>query len=151
VARVTSSATDDATRAEWRELGFFYELDGDLQQWRLIGSRSGLLGFRDLVLDYAAAPAHATESKHAYHGPRSQLGMMTWPDPGIDVDGISGSVDDFRHLAALVERKLSGAQPGDRIRIGRDYAPASDYVLVLDLREDAFDPASVDRMLRDDG
>ena len=151
MAQVTSSATDDGTRAEWGELGFFYELDTDLQQWRLIGSRSGLLCFRELLLDYAATPAHATESAHAHYGPRSYLEVMTWPDPGIDAHAIFGSVDDLRHLAAIVERKMSGAQPGDRIRIGRDYAPASEYMLVLDLREDGFDPASVDSTLRDDG
>ncbi|HET6350938.1 MAG TPA: hypothetical protein VFG89_02260 [Coriobacteriia bacterium] len=147
---MTSSATGDATRAEWRKLGFFYELDTDLQQWRLVGSRAGLLGFRDVVLDYAAAPEHATASSRAHVGPRAQLAMITWSDPGIEADGISGSLDDFRHLASLVERKLSGAQPGDRVRIGRDYAPASDYVLALDLREDGFDPSSMDRMLRTD-
>ena len=148
---MNSSAADDATRAEWRELGFFYELDGASQQWHLMGSRSGLLGFRDLLLDYAAKPAHATQSEHARYGPGSHLEVLTWPDPGIDSHAIFGSLDDLRHLAAIVERKLSGAQPGDRIRIGRDYAPASDYSLALDLREDGFDPASVDRMLRDDG
>jgi len=139
---VTSSAADDATDAAWRELGFFYELDDDLLQWRLIGSRSGLLCFRGLLLDYAALPAHAAKSEHAHYGPHSHLEIMTWPDPGIDAHAIFGSLDDLRHLAAIVERKLSGAQPGDRVRIGRDYAPASDYVLVLELRQDGFDPAS---------
>lgn len=141
---MTSSATNDAIRAEWRQLGFFYELDGDLQQWRLIGSRSGLLRFRDLLVDYAAAPVHASASEHALYGPSAELQIMTWPDPGIDADGIFGSLDDLRYLADIVERKLSGSQPGDRIRIGRDYAPASDYALALDLREDGFDPAAVD-------
>jgi len=148
---VTSGATDSATANEWRALGFFYELDVDLQQWRLIGSRSGLLCFRDLLVDYAATPARATASEHAHYGPRSSLEIVTWPDPGIDANAIFGSLDDLLHLAAIVERKLSGAQPGDRIRIGRDYAPASEYVLVLDLREDGFDPASADRALRADG
>lgn len=148
---MTSSASADAIRAGWRELGFFCELDDALQQWRLIGSRSGLLGFRDLLLEYAADPAHATQSARAHYGPGARFEIATWADPGIDAHAVFGSLDDLRHLASIVERKLSGAQPGDRIRVGRDYAPASEYSLALDLRTDGFDPASADRMLREDG
>lgn len=146
---MTNSATANAIRAGWRELGFFYELDDALQQWRLTGSRAGLLGFRDLLLNYAADPAHAVPPAHANYGPGLRLEIATWPDPGIDAHAVFGSVDDLRHLASIVERKLSGAQPGDRIRVGRDYAPASEYSLALDLRTDGFDPASADRMLRE--
>lgn len=148
--RVTR-ATDAAARDEWRELGFFVELNEELQQWRIAGSRAGVLSFRDLLVEYAARSASTFDSAGKSPSSRVRFEITIWPDPEIDERGISGSLDDLRHLAAIVERKLSGARPGDRIRIGRDYAPASDYVIALDLRVDDFDPASEDHGLRGDG
>ena len=49
-----NEAANEATRKEWQDLEFFYELDDDRKEWRLIGSRSGLLKFRDLLMDYVA-------------------------------------------------------------------------------------------------
>jgi len=40
-----SEATNNATRREWRELGFFYDRDDENKVWRLTGSRAGLLRF----------------------------------------------------------------------------------------------------------
>ena len=141
---MTRIATDASARDEWRELGFFYELNKDLQQWRFVGSRAGLLRFRDLLVDRVAKSTNADDSGDVDHRPLVRFAITTWPDPEIDDHGVSGSLEDLRHLATIVERKLSGARPGDRVRIGRDYAPASDYVLALDLRGDDFDPASED-------
>ena len=43
------SETQDHTREEWRELGFFYDRDDDAKEWRLRGSRDGLRRFARLA------------------------------------------------------------------------------------------------------
>ena len=64
-----SDATNQATRREWRELGFFYERDDASREWRVTGSRSGLQRLRDLLLDYVADPRNRAESEHEHYGP----------------------------------------------------------------------------------
>lgn len=49
-----SEETNVATRAEWRELGFYAGCDQSAQAWHLVGSAAGLLNFRDRLLSYAA-------------------------------------------------------------------------------------------------
>jgi hypothetical protein len=59
----------DKAAQRWRELGFFAELDDKNQTWKLSRSRARLLRFRDILLEYAAAPRHSVESEHEHYGP----------------------------------------------------------------------------------
>jgi len=54
-----SEAINRATIREWRDLGFYYYRNDAAREWRLVGSRSGLLGFRDALFRYAADPRHS--------------------------------------------------------------------------------------------
>ena len=76
-----SDATNRMTR---RELGFVYDKDDDRKESRLVGSRSGLLRFRDLLLEYSADPRNAKKSEHEHYGPYMYLEIMTWPEAGFD-------------------------------------------------------------------
>jgi hypothetical protein len=69
---------------------------------------------------------------------------MTWPDAGVDRHAIHGSLADLTRLAKLVETKLSAAKPGSLIHIREEFGSDSPYTLLLDVRSDAFDPASLD-------
>jgi hypothetical protein len=144
-----SEATNNATRREWRELGFFYDRDDDNKVWRLTGSREGLLRFRDALLSYAADPCNASDSEHEHYGPYSYLEIMTSPKAGLDDHAIHGSVSDLRRLSALIDAKLATAHSGSTLRIREEFAPDSPYALVLDVREDGFDPAAEDPLLLD--
>ena len=132
---------------EWRELGFFYDRDDENRVWSLTGSRAGLLRFRDALLSYVADPCNASDSEHEHYGPYSYLEVMTSPNAGFDHHAIHGSVADLARLSALIEAKLATAQPGSSIRIREEFAPDSPYALVLNLREDGFDPAAADTLL----
>jgi len=44
----------------------------------------------------------------------------------------------------LIERAASSVQPGAVVRIREEYAVDGDYALVLEFRDDDFDPASTD-------
>jgi len=46
------------TRRERRELVFFYDRDDKTREWRLVGSRSGLMRFRDALLEYVDDPGN---------------------------------------------------------------------------------------------
>jgi hypothetical protein len=142
-----SDATNQATREEWRALGFFYNRDDEAKEWRLVGSRSGLLKFRDLLLRYAANPGHAQQSEHDHYGPYMYLKVMTWPEAGFDDDAIRGPLPDLARLAGVVEARVAGATPGSVLRIQEEFAPKSPYALILDVREDEFDPAAADPLL----
>src|ERR1035438_7741098 len=78
-----SDATNRATTQEWRELGFFYDRDDRARVWKLTGSRSGLLRFRDLLLSYVADPCNALEAEHEHYGPYAYLEVMTLPRGGV--------------------------------------------------------------------
>jgi hypothetical protein len=141
-----SDATNERTRKEWRELGFFYHRDDQQKVWRLIGSRSGLFQFRDVLLEYADDPSNDYESEHEHYGPY-YMEIMTWPEPGFDDHAIRGSLPDLKRLAAIVDTKLAMAQPGETIRIRDEFAANSPYVLIMEVRSDDFDPAQADPTL----
>ncbi|MCH8815028.1 MAG: hypothetical protein IH957_08045 [Chloroflexi bacterium] len=142
---------DEATRREWRELGFYYKLDHDAKEWRLTGSCDGLLRFRDLLLAYVVNTRREGVSEHEHYGPYSYLEVMTWPEAGFDDHAIRGSLADLARLASLVEARLSDAQPGASIRIRDEFAADSPYALVLNVRDDGFDPVIADEALTNDG
>jgi hypothetical protein len=72
---------------------------------------------------------------------------MTWPDAGFDGHAIRGPLPELRRLGTLVEAKLAAAQPGERIFIQSEFSANSPYALILDVRDDGFDPAKADPML----
>ena len=136
--------TEEQIKQKWRELGFFCELDDHKRTWTLTGSRAGLLYFPDLLLGYVNDPENATDGTHKHYGPYGSLEIVTWPEAGIDSQAIRGSLAALTHLAELVEVKLASAEPGSPISIREEFAPDSRYTLLLDVRPDGFDPASVD-------
>jgi len=112
-----SDATNEATRREWRELGFFYDRNDQQKLWELIGSRSGLMRFRDALSEYAEDPNNDYESEHKHYGPYLYLEIMTWPEPGFDDHAIRGSLPDLKRLAAI-ERLMRGLHPVRAKRAG---------------------------------
>jgi hypothetical protein len=134
----------DKAAKEWRELGFFAELDTRKRIWKLTGSRAGLLRFRDILLAYVSDPRNAAKSEHEHYGPYGSLEIMTWSDAGFDDHAIHGSLADLTRLAKLVDTKLETAKPNSSIRIREEFAKESPYSLLLDVRGDEFDPASAD-------
>ena len=146
-----SDARNEAIRREWRKLGFFYDLDDASREWRVTGSRSGLRRLRDLLLAYVADPRNRAESEHEHYGPYHYLEVMTWSEAGIDDHAIRGTLADLERLARIVEARVNQAVPGATIRSREDFAASSPYSLVLEVREDDFDPATADASLRDGG
>jgi len=142
-----SEAVNTATRQEWRELSFFYDRDDEAQIWRLVGSRAGLLRFREALLLYVANPHNAATSEHEHFGPYMYLEVMTWPETGFGGHSIRGPLPELARLANLIGSKVAVAQPGSSVRICDEFASNSEYSLILDVREDGLDPAAADPCL----
>ena len=94
-----SDALYEVLRQEWRELGFFYDVDDQARVWKLVGCRAGLLRFRDLLRSYAADPRNELKSEHWHYGPYGYLEVMTWPEARFDDHAIRGSLADIARLA----------------------------------------------------
>jgi hypothetical protein len=71
---------------------------------------------------------------------------MEGPRIQLDAPDLFGN-EVAESLASLVEAKVGAMTPGSNVRIGDEYAGGTPYALMLDLREDDFDPASLDANL----
>jgi hypothetical protein len=135
------------TRQDWREFGYYYDIDDTAKEWHLHGSASGLLNFASSLEAYAANPANASISEHEHLGPHMYLVLTTWPTAKLDGHGVFGQPSDLLRLAGLVRKYLASASAGQVVRIGQEYAPFAEYSLCLHVHQDGFDPASLDPQL----
>ena len=140
-----SEATNEATRREWRELGFFYDRNDEAKEWHIVGSKQGLATFARLIQRYASNPRNEALSEHDHFGPYMYLKIATWSTPEITDEWIAGPLKDLSQLSSVIEDKLRELKCGDRVMLRQSYAPTSPYDLVLEMRDDDFDPARADR------
>ena len=61
---------------------------------------------------------------------------------------IHGKTRDIEKLALLVEEKISEGVVGDRFVIDEEYSLQNEVALEFELREEGFDPGSLDPYLR---
>jgi hypothetical protein len=139
-----------ATREEWRELGFFYDYDEPGCCWRLVGSRNGLLRFADLLTSYAADAVNEQLSEHNHFGPYMYLKLITQNEREITDHAICGTLADFRNLSVLAQEIISSSAPGSTFSIGDEYAAETKSTIHFEVREDDFDPADADPLLSKD-
>jgi hypothetical protein len=137
----------DQTRREWRQLGFFYDWSDERNEWRIVGTRSGLSALADRLRLYASNPRNAALSEHEHLGPYMYLKITTARDRRIDADGIHGSLSDVLALATLIQAAVEGLDPSRHARICSEFSTSSLGGIRLELRPDGFDPASVDDTL----
>ncbi len=147
---MTTEKMNQVTREEWRELGFFYDFEKESSCWRLIGSRSDLLKFCDILNAYADDSRNEQISEHEHYGPYFYLKLMTWEEAEITENAICGTLSDFRRLAAIVENKSNASSAGSTFIIGDEYTEGSKAILKFEVREEGFDPASADPLLQSD-
>ncbi len=144
-----SEATKQATRDEWRELGFFYECTTAPPCWRFVGSATGLEELVKLLDAYILNPSNQSFSEHEHYGPYCYLKVQTSDSPEIDGESIRGTLADLARLRDLIAHGLRELCPGQSLVIGGEYSPRVDFPLLLEMREADFDPASVDPELSD--
>ncbi len=136
-----------ATKREWQELGFFYESDDAGREWRMVGSKNGLLRFAELLWKYSENPGNKKISEHNHYGPYMYLKIMTWTEPLITKSDIRGTLLDFGKLADLISSKIKSSRPGEILVIDKEYSQKNEFVLKLFVKEHGFDPAKADPAL----
>ena len=139
-----SEAVNEATRREWRELGFFYDRDDNAKRWHIVGSPEGLRSFAKLVAAYSADPNDDALSEHAHFGPYMYLELGTWGMPEITDHWVAGPLSSLAALAQHIERSIPSMRVGGATSVRSAFAPDAAYDLVLELRADSFDPARED-------
>lgn len=106
----------------WRELGFYCHHDTKNREYRLIGSRSGLSKFPDLLRAYVADPRNEMAFEHEHYGPYG-LEVMTSSKGGMDDHAIHGPLPKLAELALIIEAKLNRAVAGDGFQFGKSLLP----------------------------
>ena len=137
-------AANDATRRAWRELGFFCGRDSAAKEWRIVGSVKGLRKFAAEIRKYASNPAHDRLSEYTHFGPAMNLELGTSHQTEITEQWIGGPLADLLRLATLIERSAQANVVGKRIALRSNFSPMAPYELILDVHDEAFDPALAD-------
>lgn len=139
-----STEINEATRREWRELGFFYDRVDSAKEWRIVGSKEKLRGLGTILRDYVADRRNETISEHEHYGPYMYLEIGTWTSPEITDHWTAGPLEELLKLAEIVESRLDKANAGDEVKLRETFAPTSSYELVLEVKDESFDPAVAD-------
>jgi hypothetical protein len=135
---------NESTRKAWRELGFYCGKNDAAKEWRIVGSVAGLRKFAAEIRAYASNPANDRLSEYAQFGPAMNLEIGTSHQPEITEQWIGGPVADLLRLATFIERSVQANVVGKSVALRSNFSPMAPYELILDVRDDAFDPASAD-------
>ena len=141
-----SKTTNEATRQEWRDLGFFYDVIEDRREWLIRGDRNGLLRFADLLSDYSANSRNASLSEHDHYGPYSYLKIVTWSSADINRHDIRGTIEDLKNLGQVVREAMKCTVSNEFV-VREAFAPGALYSIRFMLEPDGFDPSSADIQL----
>jgi hypothetical protein len=123
-----TAKVNQRTRQEWKDLGFFYDLDTGAKEWRILGSADGLLLFAKLLREYAENPNNDTLSAHSHYGPYAYLEIGTSSKAEITDHWIAAPLNDLRELASLVRERIANAKAGDRLSFRKVFAPESHMI-----------------------
>jgi hypothetical protein len=132
---------------EWRELGFFYSVDDLNKRWLFFGPKKSLLSFADKLSEYTKLPLHKNISEHKHFGPQEYLKVITSKEPGINSQGISGSLEDIERLANILRREMESAEVNDKISIDKQYSENPNYSICITVMDDDFDPSLLDHSI----
>ncbi len=135
---------NEVTRKAWRELGFYCGKNDAAKEWRIVGSVAGLRKFAAEIRAYASNPANDRLSEYTQFGPAMNLEIGTSHQPEITEQWIGGPVADLLRLATFIERSAQPNVVGKSVALRSNFSPMAPYELILDVRDDAFDPASAD-------
>lgn len=141
-----SKLAAEITSKEWQELGFFYISNEELKCWDIYGSRSGLGKLVSMLNQFSLRKEPYGEHQHI--GPHYYLTFTSAPSPVIDRKGIWGRAEDFKKLADLVGHKLSSSKIDDQLNIKEEFNEAAEFCLSLHVKDETFNPASLDQQLR---
>lgn len=133
-------------KAEWKELGFYYDFEKttDKPEWRFFGSKEGLTNIIGILDKYVTNPANNSISEHEHYGPHIYLKIMTWTSPTITDSYIAGTIEDLTILKSIIAEQLSKAAIGDTFYLGNYYGIDNTADAKFIVMKNDFDPSSMD-------
>ncbi|MCG3778793.1 MAG: hypothetical protein JW388_1520 [Nitrospira sp.] len=134
----------ESTRRAWRELGFYCGKNDAVKAWYIVGSVTGLRKFASEIRSYASNPANDRLSEYTQLGPAMNLEIGTSHQTEITEQWIGGPLADLLRLATFIERSVQANVVGKCLNLRSNFSPMAPYELILDVREESFDPASAD-------
>ena len=72
------------------------------------------------------------------------LEIGTWSQPEISDHWIAGTLQELSSLASVIKGAVDHAKVGDCVSMRQDFAANSPYDLILEIRDNLFDPAKED-------
>lgn len=141
---MATEAAKEVTRLAWRELGFFCGKNDAAKEWRIVGSVKGLRKFAAEIRAYASNPANDRLSEYTQLGPAMNLEIGTSHQTEITEQWIGGPLADLLRLATFIERSVQDNVVGKCVALRSNFSPMAPYELILDVRDESFDPASAD-------
>ncbi len=141
---MASDAAKEVARKAWRELGFYCGKNDAAKEWRIVGSVTGLRKFAAEIRAYASNPANDRLSEYTQLGPAMNLEIGTSHQTEITEQWIGGPLADLLRLATFIERSVQANVVGKCVNLRSNFSPMAPYELILDVRAESFDPASVD-------
>ena len=138
---------DQRIKDEWRELGFYYNLEesANKSEWKFYGSKQGLYNFVKLLEDYTDNSANDFLSQHDHYGPYNYLKIMTWDKAVITGNYIAGTIKDLKNFKNIIADKLEKFQAGQSFTIDKEYGVDNTAAMMFFIMEDDFDPVSMDK------
>lgn len=138
---------DQRFKDEWRELGFYYDLEESVNknEWKFYGSKQGLQNLVKLLEDYTNNSANDFPSEHDHYGPYSYLKIMTWDKATITENYIAGTIKDLKNFRNILANKLEKFQVGQSFTIDKDYGVDNTAAAIFFIMENNFDPVSMDK------
>ncbi len=145
-----SSKLDNLIISEWRELGFYYDINENniVKEWRFFGSKIGLQKFVTLLDKYVNDPRNNSLSEHDHYGPYGYLKVMTWNKPEITEDYIAGTLQDLGKLRDIISQKISVTNSGQTFNIETEYGIENSATARFFVMTDDFDPYSIEEQER---
>ena len=145
-----SSNLDNIVISEWRELGFYYDIneDDNVKEWRFFGSKIGLQKFVSLLDKYVKDPRNNSLSEHEHYGPYGYLKIMTWDKPEITEDYIAGTIEDLEQLRDIISNKISETNTGQTFNIEAEYGVGNSASARFFIMTDDFDPYSIEEQYK---
>lgn len=141
---MASDAAKESTRRAWRELGFYCGKNDAAKEWRIVGSVKGLRKFAAEIRAYASNPANDRLSEYTQLGPAMNLEIGTSHQTEITEQWIGGPLADLLRFATFIERSVQDNVVGKCVALRSNFSPRAPYELILDVRDESFDPASAD-------
>lgn len=139
-----SGKAADLTRAEWRELGFYYVSHEGEKNWELHGSKNGLLKLCALIKKFA--DENRVYGDHEHLLPHWYLTLTAINSFTIDERGIGGTPEQLRNFANFFQSKVFSSKVGSTDSVSKETF-STDYSIEYTVQGDNFDPSSQDPQL----